>query len=169
MRYNVLTAALIATIALCMTGCVSTRSATAKSSEFRVESLESVEKVDSIVVESSDTVRETTTITIVLRQAQEPGEAPDTLKISTVTDRTTVRDRDRTQYRTESVEVRVDTVYIEREAEKSVAVAGPGTEIDKDGNVTKRVNRFAQSLKWLFLTLVAIIAIIILMRIKLRR
>ena len=60
---------------------------------MRVESLESVEKVDSIVVESSDTVREVTTITIVLRQAQEPDEAPDTLKISTVTDRTTVRDR----------------------------------------------------------------------------
>ena len=45
----------------------------------------------------------------------------------------------------------------------------PGTEIGKDGNVTKKVNRFAQSLKWLFLTLVAVIAIIILMRIKLRR
>ena len=71
--------------------------------------------------------------------------------------------------KSEKLKVETDTVYIEREAEKTVAVAGPNTEIDKDGNITKKVNRFAQSLKWLFLTLVAVIAIIILMRIKLRR
>ena len=47
--------------------------------------------------------------------------------------------------------------------------SGPNVEIDKDGNVTKRVNRVAQTLKWLFLTLVAVIALIILIRIKLRR
>ena len=50
-----------------------------------------------------------------------------------------------------------------------MAVVGPNVEIDKDGNVTKKVNRVAQTLKWLFLTLVAVIAIIILIRIKLRR
>ena len=55
---------------------------------------------------------------------------------------------------------------LEKEAEKTVAVAGPNTEIDKDGNVTRKVNRFAQSLKWLFLTLVAIIALILLIRFK---
>ena len=60
-------------------------------------------------------------------------------------------------------------MYVKKEAEKTVAVVGPGTEIDKDGNVTKRVNRVAETLKWLFLTLVAVIAIIILIRIKLRR
>ena len=135
---------------------------------MRVESVESVEKVDSVIVESSDTLRETTTITIVLRQAQEPDEAPDTLKISTVTDRTTVRDRDRTQYRTESVEVRVDTVYIEREAEKSVAVAGPGTEFDEQGNIRHQPS-YIRLLKWLFLTLIALTALIIVIRIFLKR
>ena len=65
------------------------------------------------------------------------------------------------------VYVRTDTVYIERKADKTVAVAGPNTEIDEQGNVTKRVNRFAQSLKWLFLTLLAIIALIIIIRFKL--
>ena len=159
--------ALTGTIVLCAQSCVSSR-VTAKSSELRVESLESVEKVDSVIVESSDTVRETTTITIVLRQAQEPDEAPDTLKISTVTDRTTVRDRDRTQYRTESVEVRVDTVYIEREAEKSVAVAGPGTEFDEQGNI-KHQPSYIRLLKWLFLTLIALTALIIVIRIFLKR
>ena len=58
---------------------------------------------------------------------------------------------------------------MEKEADKTVAVVGPNVEIDKDGNVTKRVNRVAQTFKWLFLTLVAVIAIIILIRIKLRR
>ncbi len=69
----------------------------------------------------------------------------------------------------EKLKVETDTVYVEKEADKTVAVVGPNVEIDKDGNVTKRVNRVAQTLKWLFLTLVAVIAIIILIRIKLRR
>ena len=91
------------------------------------------------------------------------------LPICTVTERDHVRDRSQLRVKSEKLKVETDTVYIEREAEKTVAAVGPNTEIDKDGNVTKRVNRFAQSLKWLFLTLVAVIAIIILMRIKLRR
>ena len=150
-----------------MTGCVSSRKAT-KSSELRVESVESVEKVDSVIVESSDTVRETTTITIVLRQAQEPDEAPDTLKISTVTDRTTVRDRSQLKVKCEKLKVETDTVYIEREAEKSVAVAGPGTEFDEQGNIRHQPS-YIRLLKWLFLTLIALTALIIVIRIFLKR
>ena len=135
---------------------------------MRVESVESVEKVDSVVVESSDTVRETTTITIVLRQAQEPDEAPDTLKISTVTDRTTVRDRSQLRVKSEKLKVETDTVYIEREAEKSVAVAGPGTEFDEQGNIRHQPS-YIRLLKWLFLTLIALTALIIVIRIFLKR
>ena len=130
---------------------------------MRVESLESVEKVDSVVVEHSDTLREVTTITVQL------NDTGDTLKISTVTDRERIRSMSDVRSKKEDVCVRTDTVYIEKEAEKTVAVVGPNVEIDKDGNVTKKVNRVAQTLKWLFLTLVAVIAIIILIRIKLRR
>lgn len=130
---------------------------------MRVECVESVEKVDSVVVEHSDTLREVTTITVQL------NDTGDTLKISTVTDRERIRSMSDVRSKKEDVYVRTDTVYIEKEAEKTVAVAGPNVEIDKDGNVTKRVNRVAQTLKWLFLTLVAVIAIIILIRIKLRR
>ena len=135
---------------------------------MRVESVESVEKVDSVVVESSDTVRETTTITIVLRQAQEPDEAPDTLKISTVTDRTTVRDRSQLKVKSEKLKVETDTVYVEREAEKSVAVAGPGTEFDEQGNIRHQPS-YIRLLKWLFLTLIALTALIIVIRIFLKR
>ena len=130
---------------------------------MRVECVESVEKVDSVVVEHSDTLREVTTITVQL------NDTGDTLKISTVTDRERIRSMSDVRSKKEDVYVRTDTVYIEKEADKTVAVAGPNVEIDKDGNVTKRVNRVAQTLKWLFLTLVAVIAIIILIRIKLRR
>lgn len=145
-----------------MTGCWTSRKAS-KSSELRVESVESVEKVDSVVVEHSDTLREVTTITVQL------NDTGDTLKISTVTDRERIRSMSDVRSKKEDVYVRTDTVYIEKEADKTVAVVGPGTEIDEQGNVTKKVNRVAQTLKWLFLTLVAVIAIIILIRIKLRR
>ncbi len=114
-------------------------------------------------MEHSDTLREVTTITVQL------NDTGDTLKISTVTDRERIRSMSDVRSKKEDVYVRTDTVYIEKEAEKTVAVVGPNVEIDKDGNVTKRVNRVAQILKWLFLTLVAVIAIIILIRIKLRR
>ena len=93
----------------------------------------------------------------------------DTLRVSTVTERDHVRDRSQLRVKSEKLKVETDTVYVERDSLRLTAYSLPGTEIDKDGNVTKKVNRVAQSLKWLFLTLVAIIAIIILMRIKLRR
>lgn len=145
-----------------MTGCWTSRKAS-KSSELRVESVESVEKVDSVVVEHSDTLREVTTITVQL------NDTGDTLKISTVTDRERIHSMSDVRSKKEDVYVRTDTVYIEKEADKTVAVVGSNTEIDEQGNVTKKVNRVAQTLKWLFLTLVAVIAIIILIRIKLRR
>ena len=145
-----------------MTGCWTSRKAS-KSSELRVESVESVEKVDSVVVEHSDTLREVTTIAVQL------NDTGDTLKISTVTDRERIRSMSDVRSKKEDVYVRTDTVYIEKEADKTVAVVGPNTEIDEQGNMTKKVNRVAQTLKWLFLTLVAVIAIIILIRIKLRR
>ena len=118
---------------------------------------------EQVVVTVFDTITITKTITI------RENENGDTLRMTTVTDKTKATTRDRYHDVQEKVVVKTDTVYVEKEAEKTVAVAGPNTEIDEQGNVTKKVNRFAQSLKWLFLTLVAVIAIIILMRIKLRR
>ena len=158
-----------------MTGCVSSRTATSErlqlthsTSSGRAYSLQDTVR-EQVVVTVYDTITITKTITVVLRQAQEPSEPDDTVRVTQITDKTKATTRDRYHDVQEKVVVRTDTLYIEREAEKTVAVAGPNTEIDEQGNVTKRVNRFAQSLKWLFLTLVAVIAIIILMKIKLRR
>lgn len=156
-----------------MTGCWTSRK-TSKSSELRVECVESVEKVDSVVVEHSDTLREVTTITVQL------NDTGDTLKISTVTNRTTVRDHDRTQYRTESVEVRVDTVYVEKDSLEMKEIphhpsTGTGTMRNEGGGLfgggtTGRQGLIAsltRNLKWLFFVLLAIIALILLIRFKL--
>lgn len=62
--------------------------------------------------------------------------------------------------------MKADTVSIESQTDKTEAVVGPNTEIDEQGNITKKVNRVAQTLKWGFLLIVAIIALIILIRIK---
>ncbi len=118
---------------------------------------------EQVVVTVFDTITITKTITI------RENEAGDTVRVSTVTERDHVHDRSQLKVKSEKVKVETDTVYVEKDSLRLTAYSLPGTEIDKDGNVTKRVNRFAQSLKWLFLTLVAVIAIIILMRIKLRR
>lgn len=122
-----------------------------------------------MIVMVFDTITITKTITVVLRQAQEPNEPDDTVRVTQITDKTKATTRDRYHDVQEKVVVKTDTVYVEKDSLRLTAYSLPGTEIDKDGNVTKKVNRFAQSIKWLFLTLVAIIAIIILIRIKLRR
>ena len=142
---------------------------------MRVESLESVEKVDSIVVESSDTVREVTTITIVLRQAQEPDEAPDTLKISTVTDRTTVRDRSQLRVKSEKLKVETDTVYIEKDSlvvkEIPHQVRNEGGGLFGGGTTGRQglIAGLTRNLRWLFFVLVAVIALILLIRLLPKR
>ena len=154
--------ALIGTIALCASACSSTRNATSERLQLTAYSLQDTVR-EQVVVTVFDTITITKTITI------RENESGDTLRMTTVTDKTKATTRDRYHDVQEKVVVKTDTEYVEREAEKTVAVAGPGTEIDEQGNVTKKVNRVAQSLKWLFLTLVAVIAIIILIRLTAKR
>ena len=115
---------------------------------------------EQVVVTVFDTITITKTITI------RENENGDILRMTTVTDKTKATTRDRYHDVQEKVVVKTDTVYVERESDKTVAVAGPNVEIDKDGNVTKKVNRFAQSLKWLFFTLVAVIILIIIIKLR---
>ena len=145
-----------------MTGCWSSRKAVSLTQTSQRHEVSDTIR-EQVVVEVHDTVRETTTITVQL------DTAGDTVRVSTVTERDHVRDRSQLKVKSEKLKVETDTVYVERDSLRLTAYGLPGTEIDEQGNVTKKVNRFAQSLKWVFLTLVAIIAIIILTRIKLRR
>ena len=111
MRLKVCMIALIGMSALLGTSCGSSRKvseATSKSSEFRVQSSESVQKVDSVMVAVHDTIMETTTITI------RENEAGDTIRMSRIIERDRIRDR--AQVRNTDVEVKLvrDTVYVER-------------------------------------------------------
>ena len=112
------------------------------------------------MVTVTDTLREVTTITV------RESETGDTLRMTTVTDRTRASTHDRYHDIQEEVIVRTDTVFVEQQTDKSIAIVGPNIEIDEQGNVTKKVNHLAQSLKWLFLTIVAIIALIVVIRLK---
>ena len=107
-----------------------------------------------------DTITITKTITI------RENESGDTLRVSTVTERDHVRDRSQLRVKSEKLKVETDTVYVERDSLRLTAYSLPGTEIDEQGNVTKKVNRFAQSLKWLCFTLIAIIILIIIIKLK---
>ena len=117
---------------------------------------------EQVVVTVFDTITITKTITI------RESETGDTLRVSTVTERDHVRDRSQLRVKSEKLKVETDTVYIEREAEKSVAVAGPGTEFDEQGNIRHQPS-YIRLLKWLFLTLIALTALIIVIRIFLKR
>lgn len=130
--------------------------------DVRAAQMEVIETRDSVIIELRDTVREVTTITI------RENEQGDTIKVVQITNRERVRSRDRAALQEKKVEVRVDTVYIDKEVEKTVAAAGPGVEIDKEGNVTKTVNRLAQTLKWIFLVIVAVIVLIVVVKIFFR-
>ena len=146
-------------IALCVSGCVSTRSSTSDRLQLTAYSLQDTVR-EQVVVTVYDTITITKTITV------RENEAGDTLRLTTVTDKTKATTRDRYHDVQEKVVVKTDTVYVERDSLRLTAYSLPGTEIDEQGNVTKKVNRFAQSLKWGFLLIIAIIALIIIIRLK---
>ena len=108
-----------------------------------------------------DTITITKTITI------RENEAGDTLRMTTVTDKTKATTRDRYHDVHEKVVVKTDTVYVERDSLRLTAYSLINE--NENDNENKKVNRVAQSLKWLFFTLVAIIAIIILIRLTAKR
>ncbi|MBO4487781.1 MAG: hypothetical protein J5729_05410 [Bacteroidaceae bacterium] len=114
---------------------------------------------EQVTVVILDTVKEVTTITV------RESETGDTLRMTTVTDRTRASTKDRYHDVKEKVIVRTDTVYVEKELDKRVAVAAsPGTTIDAEGNIRPQPS-YIRLLKWLFLTIVALTVLIILLKI----
>ena len=99
---------LIGLSALCATGCSVQREAVRSSEELRTTESRNVEARDSVVVAVHDTIMEVTTITI------RTNEVGDTLRVAQVTERERIRDRDAIATQKTKVEVRVDTVYIEK-------------------------------------------------------
>ena len=106
---------------------------------------------EQMVVVILDTLKETTTVT--LRES----ETGDTLRITTVTNRIRASTRDRYHDAQEKLIVRTDTVYVEKQAQNTVAVAGSSTEIAPDGTIRPH----GVILKWIFFILLAVIVLLI--------
>ena len=152
-----LTLALTVTVALLLVSCSVSRTAVAESSALRVESSETVERVDSVIVEQRDTLREVTTITI------DRNDKGDTLKVVQITDRERLRSK--TDLRSQKVDLRVvrDTVYIE----KTDSVYVSNTNLTNPTNTKK--NTFVSSLKWIFWIIIGLIGLIVTAKVCLHR
>lgn len=115
---------------------------------MRATEQRSTEARDSVVIELRDTVREVTTVTVQL------GAAGDTVKVSTVTDRTRGWSRDAIAVQKTKTEVVRDTVIIE----KRDSVFVKNTNL---ANGTNRASPFVSSLKWVFWIIIALAGLII--------
>lgn len=146
-----LTPVLTGAIALLLVSCSVSRQISRERSALRVESVEKVEKVDSVIVEQRDTLREVTTITI------DRNDKGDTLKVVQITDLTRARSRDNVVAQKVKTEVRVDTVYVERR--DSVFV--------KNTNLTNEKNKrsgFLTYVKWILAIAFLLLASVVLVR-----
>ena len=145
------TLALIATVALLSVSCSVSRQATSSSEQLKIESLETVERVDSVIVEQRDTLREVTTITI------DRNDKGDTLKVVQITDLTRARSRDNVVAQRVKTEVRVDTVYVEKR--DSVYI--------QNTNLTNPTNKkpgFLTYVKWITALVCAVVVLILVIR-----
>ena len=108
-----------------------------------------------VLQEIHDTLREVSTVTVQL------NAEGDTLRVTTVTDRTRAINRDRTQDVKEKVVTKRDTLYVDKSSDQLIAAVGPNTEIDSSGNITPAKPTIQSTLKWLFRTLLAVIALVV--------
>lgn len=117
---------------------------------------------DSVVVECRDTLKEVTTVTVILREPQEGQGPPDTVKVSTVTDRTRASVRDRVRDAEVKIVERIDTVYVAvRDSTSVKEIAG---RAGNDG--WARASPWVSALKWIFWIIVGLSALIIIVKLK---
>ena len=140
-----------------MTACGTSKTLVHDSSLRIHESERVAEARDSVVIEVRDTLKEVTTVTVLLRQAQDPKDDPDTLKVSTVTDITRASDRSQLRDKSEKIIVRVDTVYVERR--DSVRVETPR---QARGDICRA--SALSYLKWIFWIIVSVTVLLIVIK-----
>ena len=153
MRLKVFMIALLGMIALCVSGCATSR--TAQRTEVR--SLRADERdsiwVEQVMVAVHDTVMET--VTIVVRE----NEQGDTLRLEKTTERDRFRDRAQVKEKEERVEVKTDTVFIEKRDSVDVRNHSPTSGAGSSGG-------FVASLRWIFWIIVAIGGLIIVIKVS---
>lgn len=107
-------------------------------------------------------MREVTTVTVVLRQAQEPSQPVDTIRVTTVTDRTRVSDRSQLRVESSKIIVEHDTLYVMKR-DSVLVEQNTGTGL---ANAPERKSRLVATLRWIFWILVALIVLILCLKIK---
>ena len=157
MRSRKSTIVLTALAVLFAQGCATSKKTTR--SEIRNQSTEIIHDTLRTVVlqQFHDTLREVTTVSVQL------NARGDTLRVTTVTDRTRAIDRDHSQAVKEKIIVKRDTLYLDKSSDQLIAAVGPNTEIDSAGNITPAKPTFQSTLKWVFRILLAVIALLVIM------
>ena len=155
MRLRVFMTVLTGLSVLFVTSCGSSREVTKSSetTELRSSELRSSEVRDSVVVEVHDTIMET--VTIVVRE----NEQGDTLRLEKTTERDRFRDRAQVKEKEERVEVKTDTVFIEKRDSVDVRNHSPTSGAGSSGG-------FVASLRWIFGIVIALIALTIVIKFK---
>ena len=119
-------------------------------------------RVEQVMVAVHDTIVETTTITVTLRESQDKNEVPDTVRVAKVTERDRIRDR--AQVVNKEVEVRLvrDTVYVERSDSNFVQKEAFGSA----PSVNSGRSAFVSALRWIFGILVCVIVLVVVFKVK---
>lgn len=141
--------------------CSVSRKAT-KVTQRQVERAATSDVHDTVNIECHDTLREVTTVTVRL------NAEGDTLRVSTVTDRTAKRDRVERRLQRTELKMENDTVVVNLERDAVVA-ASPNVGIDKDGNLTPQRDSLKDILKWMVALIIAITVLIITVKTRMRK
>ena len=102
-----------------------------------------------MVIAERDTLKEVTTVTVQL------NETGDTVKVSTVTDRTRASSRDRVRDVAIKVVERTDTVYVEK---RDSVYVQTNTNL---ANPTNKKSGFLTYVKWIFWIIIGLIGLIV--------
>lgn len=139
-------------IVLIASACSSSRMSAVKDSRFMVNGYEMRDSVmEAVMVAVHDTVVEVTTITV------QQNEAGDTLRLTTVTDRTKARRCDAIAMQQTKVETVKDTVYMEHRDSVLVSTS--------DGSAgSPRVSSVVLTFKWVFWIIVSLIVLFIFLK-----
>ena len=159
MQYKLLATVLIGLSALCWTSCGSTKQISRETETRENTSYTNVtNERDSVVIAERDTLKEVTMVTVQL------NETGDTVKVSTVTDRTRASSRDRVRDVEIKVVERTDTVYVEK---RDSVYVQTNTGLTND---TKKKPGFLTYVKWIFALICAIVVLVVVIKVcSLRR
>ena len=137
-----------------MAGCASTKQTAIKEvSSFTFQDSREQEARDSVRLEFRDTLKEVTTVTVQL------DAVGDTVKVSTVTDRTRASVRDRVKDVEVKTVVKTDTVYVA--VRDSVSSFKIQDSWDDGGN---RPSAFVSALRWIFWIIVSLTVLIVIIK-----